>query len=55
MMRMLAYDSREELLAQNLARDIIKMPGDEQNCWSMSTDAPAEPVEIEWKRKTIRS
>jgi diguanylate cyclase (GGDEF)-like protein len=49
---MLGYGSREELLAQNLARDIIQDAGRRTKLLGQSsTDVPAEPVEIEWKRK----
>jgi len=52
MMRMLGYGSREELLAQNLARDTIQDAGRLAKLLGQSsTDAPAGPVEIEWKRK----
>jgi len=52
MMRMLGYGSREELLGQNLARDMIQDAGRRAKLLGQSsTDAPAEPVEIEWKRK----
>src|SRR6267143_3620870 len=52
MMRMLGYGSREELLGQNLARDMIQDAGRRAKLLGhSSTDAPAEPVEIEWKRK----
>ena len=52
MMRMLGYGSREELLAQNLARDIIQDAERRSKLLGQSsTDVPAEPVEIEWKRK----
>jgi PAS domain S-box-containing protein len=52
MMRMLGYGSREELLAQNLARDMIQDAGRLTKLLGQSgTDAPAAPVEIEWKRK----
>jgi len=51
-MRMLGYSSREELLAQDLARDMIQSPGRRAKLLGQSSaDAPAEPVEIEWKRK----
>jgi len=33
MMKMLGYESRQELLALDLAREIIQTPGDECNCW----------------------
>ncbi len=52
MMRMLGYGSREELLAEDLARDMIQDPGRRAKLLGQSSvDAPAEPVEIEWKRK----
>src|SRR5882724_5016860 len=52
MMRMLGYGSREELLAEDLARDMIQDPGRRAKLLGQSTvDDPAEPVEIEWKRK----
>jgi PAS domain S-box-containing protein len=52
MMRMLGCGSREELLVQNLARDMIQDAGRRAKLLGQSsTDAPAEPVEIEWKRK----
>ena len=51
-LRMLGYDSREELLAQDLARDMIQDPGRRAALLGQSSaEAPAEPVEIEWKRK----
>lgn len=51
-MRMLGYSSKEELLAQDLARDMIQSPGRRAKLLGQSSaDAPAEPVEIEWKRK----
>ena len=51
-MKMLGYSSREELLAQDLARDMIQSPGRRAKLLGQSSaDAPAEPVEIEWKRK----
>jgi diguanylate cyclase (GGDEF)-like protein/PAS domain S-box-containing protein len=51
-MRMLGYNSKEELLAQDLARDMIQSPGRRAKLLGQSSaDAPAEPVEIEWKRK----
>src|SRR6267378_3659998 len=51
-MRILGYGSREELLGQNLARDMIQDAGRRAKLLGQSTaDAPAEPVEIEWKRK----
>jgi diguanylate cyclase (GGDEF)-like protein/PAS domain S-box-containing protein len=51
-MRMLGYGSREELLAQNLARDIIKDPGSRARLLGqLPMDIPVDPLEIEWKRK----
>jgi PAS domain S-box-containing protein len=51
-MRMLGYGSREELLAQNLARDIIKDPGSRARLLGqLPVDIPVDPLEIEWKRK----
>jgi PAS domain S-box-containing protein len=52
MMRILGYRSREELLAQNLARDMIQDAGRRAKLLGQSSaEAPAEPVEIEWKGK----
>ena len=52
MMRILGYGSREELLEQNLARDMIQDAGRRAKLLGQSSsEAPAEPVEIEWKRK----
>jgi diguanylate cyclase (GGDEF)-like protein len=52
MMRMLCYESREELLALDLARDIIRDPGRRaQLLGQAGGDALIEPIEIEWKRK----
>ena len=52
MMRMLGYGSREELLALDLARDIIQDPVRRAQLLGQSgADALAEPIEIEWKRK----
>jgi len=52
MMRILGYGSRDELLAQNLARDMIQDAGRRAKLLGQSTaEAPAEPVEIEWMRK----
>ncbi len=52
MIRMLGYDSKEELLALDLARDIIQDPGRRAQLLGQ-TDAAAliDPVEIEWERK----
>ena len=52
MMRMLGYGSREELLALDLARDIIQDPDRRAQLLGQSgADALADPIEIEWKRK----
>lgn len=51
-MRMLGYGSREELLAQNLARDVIQDPGSRARLLGkLAVDVPVDPLEIEWKRK----
>jgi diguanylate cyclase (GGDEF)-like protein/PAS domain S-box-containing protein len=52
MMRMLGYGSREELLALDLARDIIQDPDRRAQLLGQSgADALVDPIEIEWKRK----
>jgi diguanylate cyclase (GGDEF)-like protein/PAS domain S-box-containing protein len=52
MMRMLSYSSREELLALDLARDVIQDPGRRAQLLCQSgADALIDPIEIEWKRK----
>jgi diguanylate cyclase (GGDEF)-like protein/PAS domain S-box-containing protein len=52
MIRMLGYESREELLALDLARDIIQDPGKRAQLLGQSgTDGLVDPIEIEWKRK----
>ncbi len=52
MIRMLGYESRDELLALDLARDIIQDPGGRAQLLGQSgASANAEPLEIEWKRK----
>ena len=52
MMKILGYGSREELLALDLARDIIQDPGKRAQLLGQSgADAHADPIEIEWKRK----
>jgi diguanylate cyclase (GGDEF)-like protein/PAS domain S-box-containing protein len=49
---MLGYDSREELLAVNLAREIISHPRKRaQLLGHSSEELQVEPVEIEWMRK----
>lgn len=51
MIRMLGYGSREELLALDLAQDIIQDPGKRAQLLGQSdADALIDPVEIEWKR-----
>jgi diguanylate cyclase (GGDEF)-like protein/PAS domain S-box-containing protein len=52
MIRMLGYASREELLALDLARDIIQDPHKRAQLLGQSeADALIDPVEIEWDRK----
>jgi len=52
MMRILGYASREELLALDLARDIIQNPGKRAQLLGQSgADVLVDPIEIEWKRK----
>jgi diguanylate cyclase (GGDEF)-like protein/PAS domain S-box-containing protein len=52
MMRMLGYDSKEELLAKNLMEDIIQDPGRRAKLPGQSSViVTVDPVEIEWKRK----
>jgi diguanylate cyclase (GGDEF)-like protein/PAS domain S-box-containing protein len=52
MIRMLGYGSREELLALDLARDIIQDPDRRAQLLGLSgADALVDPIEIEWKRK----
>jgi diguanylate cyclase (GGDEF)-like protein/PAS domain S-box-containing protein len=52
MMKMLGYGSREELLALDLARDIIQDPNKRAQLLGQScADAFVDPIEIEWKRK----
>jgi diguanylate cyclase (GGDEF)-like protein/PAS domain S-box-containing protein len=52
MMRMLGYGSREELLALDLARDVIQNPAKRaQLLGQSSADVLADPIEVEWKRK----
>jgi len=52
MTRMLGYGSREELLALDLARDIIQDPVTRAHLLGRSgADALIDPIEIEWKRK----
>jgi diguanylate cyclase (GGDEF)-like protein/PAS domain S-box-containing protein len=52
MMRMLGYGSREELLALDLARDIIQDPDKRKQLLGQTgAGALVDPIEIEWKRK----
>src|SRR5467141_4194915 len=52
MIRILGYESREELLAIDLACDIIQDPGRRARLLGQSgADASVDPIEIEWKRK----
>ncbi len=52
MMKMLGYDSREELLAQRLARDILQDAESRARLLGQLTvNVPIEPLEVEWKRK----
>jgi diguanylate cyclase (GGDEF)-like protein/PAS domain S-box-containing protein len=52
MVRMLGYDSKEELLALSLAQEVIQNPHRRAQLLSQSgTDAAVDPLEIEWKRK----
>src|SRR5260370_17699555 len=52
MTRMLGYESREELLARDLARDILQDPGRRAQLLGQSdADALIDPVEVEWERK----
>jgi len=52
MMKMLGCESTEELLALDLARDVIQDPGKRaQLLGQSSADALVDPIEVEWKRK----
>jgi diguanylate cyclase (GGDEF)-like protein/PAS domain S-box-containing protein len=52
MMKMLGYGSREELLALDLACDIIQDPNKRAQLLGQSgADALVDPIETEWKRK----
>jgi diguanylate cyclase (GGDEF)-like protein/PAS domain S-box-containing protein len=49
---MLGYPSREELLAVNLATDILRDPSKREQLLAHSTGQDSvDPLEIEWKRK----
>lgn len=51
-MRMLGYEAREELLALDLARDIIQDPVKRARLLGQpGADGLVDPIEIEWKRK----
>jgi diguanylate cyclase (GGDEF)-like protein/PAS domain S-box-containing protein len=52
MIKMLGYGSREELLAGDLARDILQDPARRAQLLGQSdADALVDPVEVEWERK----
>jgi diguanylate cyclase (GGDEF)-like protein/PAS domain S-box-containing protein len=52
MMKMLGYDSREELLARRLARGILQDPGSRAKLLGqLGVNVPSDPLEVEWKRK----
>jgi diguanylate cyclase (GGDEF)-like protein/PAS domain S-box-containing protein len=52
MIKMLGYGSGQELLARDLARDIIQDPGRRAQLLGQSdADALIDPVEVEWERK----
>jgi diguanylate cyclase (GGDEF)-like protein/PAS domain S-box-containing protein len=52
MLRMLGYESREELLALGLMENLIQDPGRRAQLLGQSgPDALVDPIEIEWKRK----
>jgi diguanylate cyclase (GGDEF)-like protein/PAS domain S-box-containing protein len=52
MVKMLGYASREELLAVNLASDLIQDPGKRaQLLGQPDSQGLVDPIEIEWKRK----
>src|SRR6266436_1977136 len=52
MVKMLGYASREELLAVNLASDLIQDPGKRaQLLGQPDPQGSVDPIEIEWKRK----
>jgi len=52
MMRMLGHESREEVLALDLAREIIQDSGKRtQLLGQTGGDARADPIEIQWERK----
>ena len=52
LVKMLGYAAREELLAVNLARDIIQDPDKRAQLLGQSAqEGTVDPLEIEWKRK----
>jgi diguanylate cyclase (GGDEF)-like protein/PAS domain S-box-containing protein len=52
MVKMLAYTSKEELLAVNLASDLIQEPGKRaQLLGQPDQQGSVDPIEVEWKRK----
>ena len=52
MVKMLGYASKEELLAVNLARDLIQDPAKRaQLLGQADQQGSVDPIEIEWKRK----
>jgi diguanylate cyclase (GGDEF)-like protein/PAS domain S-box-containing protein len=52
MVKMLGYASKEELLAVNLATDVIQDPGKRaQLLGQPDQQGSVDPIEIEWKRK----
>jgi diguanylate cyclase (GGDEF)-like protein/PAS domain S-box-containing protein len=52
MVKMLGYASKEELLAANLACDLIQDPGKRAQLLGQSgQQGSVDPIEIEWKRK----
>jgi diguanylate cyclase (GGDEF)-like protein/PAS domain S-box-containing protein len=52
MMKMFGCESRKELLALDFAREVIQSRGRRAQLLGQSdTDALADPIEIEWKRK----
>jgi diguanylate cyclase (GGDEF)-like protein/PAS domain S-box-containing protein len=52
MIRMLGYESREELLALDLARDMIQDADSRARLLGQTgADALVDPIEMEWKRK----
>jgi diguanylate cyclase (GGDEF)-like protein/PAS domain S-box-containing protein len=52
MVKMLGYTSKEELLAVNLASDLIQDPGKRAQLLGQSgQQGLIDPIEIEWKRK----